>query len=120
AVSGLCTSAQAVAGFGSTVVVMVAALLVVGEALARTGVANLVGDQVGRLGRGDEARTRIVVVLAAGVLGSFMSSTAVVALFLPVVLRIAQENRIAPGRLLLPMAYGALVSGMMTLIGTAP
>jgi di/tricarboxylate transporter len=120
ATTGLCTPAQAVAGFGSTVVVMVAALLVVGEALARTGVANLVGDQVGRLGRGEEGRTRIVVVLAAGLLGSFMSSTAVVALFLPVVLRIAQENRIAPARLLLPLAYGALVSGMMTLIGTTP
>jgi di/tricarboxylate transporter len=118
--TGLCTSQEAVAGFGSTVVVMVGSLLVVGEALARTGVANVVGGWIVRLGRGEEARTRLVVVVAAGTLGSVMSSTAVVALFLPVVLRIAQEHRIAPGRLLLPLAYGALISGMMTLIGTAP
>ncbi len=120
AFTGLCTTAQLGDGFGSTVVIMVGSLFVVGEALSRTGVAAWIGDQIARLGRGHEGRTRVVVVAAVGVLGSVMSSTAVVALFLPVVLRIAEDQRWAPGRLLLPLAYGALVSGMLTLVGTAP
>lgn len=118
--SGVASPAEGVAGFGSTVVVMIASLLVVGEALARTGVANVVGSWIARFGKGGEGRTRAAVIVAAGVLGSVMSSTAVVALFLPVVMRIAQDNRLHPGRILMPLAYAALVSGMMTLIGTAP
>ena len=118
--TGVTTPAEAVAGFGSTVVVMIASLLVVGEALARTGVADVVGGWISRFGKGGEGRTRTAVVVASGVLGSVMSSTAVVALFLPVVMRVAQEHRLHPGRILMPLAYGALVSGMMTLIGTAP
>ncbi|MEZ6015427.1 MAG: SLC13 family permease [Planctomycetota bacterium] len=118
--TGICTPARAVAGFGSTVVVMIASLLVVGDALARTGVANVVGGWIARIGRGNEGRTRTTIILASGLLGSVMNSTAVVALFLPVVIRVGQEQRIPPGRLLLPLAYGVLISGMMTLIGTAP
>jgi len=120
AVTGLCTPAQAVAGFGNTVVVMIASLLVVGEALARTGVADVVGGWITRLGKGREGRTRAAVIVTSAVLGSVMNSTAVVALFLPVVLRVSQEHRIPASRLLLPLAYGSLISGMMTLIGTAP
>jgi len=118
--SGLCTPAQAVSGFGSTVVVMIASLLVVGEALARTGVADVMGGWISRLGRRGEVQLTAAVILTSGVLGSVMNSTAVVALFLPVVLRVAQEQRLSPSRLLIPLAYGSLISGMMTLIGTAP
>lgn len=120
AATGLCSATEAVGGFGSTVVVMIGCLLVVGEGLARTGVATIAGDLILRASGGKEGRTRAMLVLAAALLGSVMSSTAVVALFLPVALRIAEERRLSPTRLLLPMAYGALVSGMLTLIGTAP
>jgi len=119
-ISGLCTPGQAVSGFGSTLVVMIASLLVVGDALARTGVADAVGGWISRLGKGREGRTRAAVILSSGLLGSVMNSTAVVALFMPVVLRVGHEHRFAPGRLLMPLAYGSLISGMMTLIGTAP
>jgi di/tricarboxylate transporter len=120
AATGICSAREAVAGFGSTVVVMIGCLLVVGEGLARTGVAAIAGDAIQRAAGGSEGRTRAMLMLAAALLGSVMSSTAVVALFLPVALRIAEERQLSPARLLLPMAYGALVSGMLTLIGTTP
>jgi len=120
ALTGLRTPAEAVAGFGSTVVVMIGSLLVVGEALSRTGVANLVGDIVLRFGGGSEGRIRLLILGGVALLGSIMSSTAVVALFLPVVLRVAAREGIAANRLLLPLAYAALISGMLTLVGTAP
>jgi di/tricarboxylate transporter len=120
AASGLCTAAEAVSGFGSTTVVLVGSLLVVGEALARTGVAEVAGDTILRLAHGREARARLLLVLGAAAIGSFMSSTAVVALFLPVALRVADEHRRPPGALLLPLAYAALASGAMTLVATTP
>jgi di/tricarboxylate transporter len=118
--SGVRTPAEALSGFGNTVVLLVAALLVVGESISRTGVAAAVGLWIARRSRGSETRTRLLLVLAPAVLGSVMSSTAVVAIFIPVVMTVAREHRIAPSRLLLPLSYGALISGMMTLIGTAP
>jgi di/tricarboxylate transporter len=53
-------------------------------------------------------------------LGSTMSSTAVTAIFIPVVMRISQRLRVAPSRLMMPLSFAALISGMMTLIATAP
>jgi di/tricarboxylate transporter len=120
AATGLCTAGEAVAGFGSTTVVLVGSLLVVGEALARTGVAEVAGDTILHFASGKEARARLLLVVAAAAIGSFMSSTAVVALFLPVALRVADEQRRSPGSLLLPLAYAALASGTMTLVATTP
>ena len=57
---------------------------------------------------------------AAAALGCVMSSTAVVAIFIPIVARVAQRSGVGASRLLLPMSYGALISGMLTLIATAP
>ncbi|TCO67739.1 SLC13 family permease, partial [Rhodovulum euryhalinum] len=110
--------AEAVAGFGATIIIMVAGLFVVGEMLERTGVARTVGDQILKYGRGQEVRLMVPLCVGAAVLGSVMSSTAVVAIFIPIVLRIARDSGINPARLLLPMAFGALISGMLTLIGT--
>jgi di/tricarboxylate transporter len=59
-------------------------------------------------------------MLAVGILGSIMSSTGVIAIFIPVALRIAQSTGMAPSRLMMPMSVAALISGMMTLVGTAP
>ena len=61
-----------------------------------------------------------LIMLRAGLLGSIMSSTAVVAIFIPIVLRIAAETKLNSSRLLMPMSYAALISGMLTLIATTP
>lgn len=114
------SAAEALSGFGSSVVIMVAALLVVGEMLARTGVAGAVGNIILERGGGNETRLLVLLMVAAAVLGSAMSSTAIVAIFIPVILRISEDTGIARSRLLLPMSYAALISGMLTLIATPP
>lgn len=118
--SGVLSVGESLAGFGSSVVIMVAGLLVVGEMLARTGVARAVGDWILQKGGTSELRLLVLIMAGAAVLGSVMSSTAVVAIFIPIVLRIASETRIAASRMLLPMSYAALISGMLTLIATTP
>ena len=118
--SGVLTIGDALAGFGSSVVILVAGLLIIGEMLARTGVARAVGDWILRKGGTSETRLLILIMFGAGLLGSIMSSTAVVAIFIPIVLRIAEETKLNSSRLLMPMSYAALISGMMTLIATTP
>lgn len=118
--SGVLTVGEAVSGFGSPVVILVAGLLIVGEMLNRTGVARAVGDIILKHGGKSETRLLIYIMLAAALLGSVMSSTAIVAIFIPIVLRIARETNLSASRLLLPMSYSALISGMLTLIATTP
>ncbi|WP_068309393.1 SLC13 family permease [Aliiruegeria sabulilitoris] len=118
ALTGILTPAEAVSGFGATIIIMVAGLFVVGEMLDRTGVARTVGDLILKQGKGDEVRLMIPLCVGAALLGSVMSSTAVVAIFIPIVMRIARDTGINAARLLMPMSYGALLSGMLTLIGT--
>jgi di/tricarboxylate transporter len=118
--TGLVTVNEALAGFANPNVVLIAAMFVIGEALARTGVAQGIGDWLVR--RGGSGPTRLIALLMAAValLGSVMSSTGVVAIFVPVVLRIASRTGVAAGQLMMPMGFAALISGMLTLVATAP
>jgi len=118
--SGVRTVGEALVGFGSSVVMLVAGLLVVGEMLDRTGVAAAIGTWILKKGGSSETRLLLVIMFAAGLLGAVMSSTAVVAIFIPIVLRISAETKLDSSRLLMPMSYAALISGMLTLIATTP
>jgi di/tricarboxylate transporter len=118
--SGVLTPREALAGFGDPVVLLVAALLVVGEMLTRTGVSYAMGQWLMRVGGTSETRLLVLLMLSAALLGSVMSSTAVVAVFIPVVLTICQKADLEASRLLMPLAFAGLVSGMLTLIATTP
>src|SRR5262245_57172097 len=118
--TGVITMGEALAGFSDSAIVLLGALFVIGEGLVRTGVAQGLGDWLNA--KAGQSETRLIVLLMAAVagLGSFMSSTGVVAIFIPVALRIAQSTGTAASRLMMPLSVAALISGMMTLIGTAP
>lgn len=118
--TGVITINEALAGFADANIVLIAALFVIGEGLVRTGVARRMGDWLNAKAGDSETRMLVLLMLAAGGLGAFMSSTAVVAIFIPVVLRICQNTGTAPGRLMMPLSVAALMSGMMTLVATAP
>ena len=118
--TGIMTIGEAIAGFSNSNIVLIGAMFVVGEALARTGVAKGVGDWLADRGGSRAWLLTLLIMLAVGLLGSLMSSTGVVAIFIPVVLRIADRTGLDPAKLLMPMAYAALVSGMLTLVATSP
>lgn len=118
--SGIVTIPEALAGFSDPNVILIAALFVVGEGLVATGVANQIGDFLLNRSGGSETRLILWLMLSAAILGSVMSSTGVVAIFIPVVLMVAARRKLSPGRLMMPLAYAGLISGMLTLVGTAP
>ena len=118
--TGIIDIGEAIAGFSNSNIVLIGAMFVVGEALARTGVAKRVGDWLADKGGRHGWLLTLLIMLAVGLLGAFMSSTGVVAIFIPVVLRIAARTGIDPAKFLMPMAYAALVSGTITLVATSP
>jgi di/tricarboxylate transporter len=118
--TGIITMNEALAGFSDANVVLIAALFVIGEGLVRTGVARRLGDWLGRTAGTSDTRMLVLLMLSVGGLGALMSSTAVVAIFIPVVLRICQNNGTAPSQLMMPLSVAALTSGMLTLVATAP
>jgi di/tricarboxylate transporter len=118
--TGVLTINEALAGFADPNIILIAALFVIGEGLVRTGVARRMGDWLNAKAGDSETRMLVLLMLASGGLGAFMSSTAVVAIFIPVVLRICQNTGTAPSQLMMPLSIAALMSGMMTLVATAP
>ncbi|WP_226937708.1 SLC13 family permease [Pseudogemmobacter faecipullorum] len=118
--TGVISMSEALMGLSDPNIVLIAALFVIGEALVRTGVAQRLGDWLtARAGTSEAKLIVLLMVIVAGI-GSFMSSTGVVAIFIPIVLRISRNARIPAGRLLMPLSMAALISGMLTLVATAP
>ena len=118
--SGSVTAEEALSGFSNPVVVTLAALFVVGGALFRTGVAARFGGWLATHGGSGEGRLLVMVMASAALLSAFMSSTGTVAILIPAVVGVARKAGMAPTRLLMPLAYGCLIGGMLTLVGTAP
>jgi di/tricarboxylate transporter len=118
--TGILTVPETLAGFADPNVILVGVMFVVGEGLSRTGISYRLGDWIAR--RAGVSTTRLLVLLMLGVatLGAFMSSTGVVAIFIPVVLSVAARLRISPRLLMMPLSFAALISGMLTLVATAP
>lgn len=119
-VTGLVTPPEAVAGFSNAAVIAVWAMFILSDGLTRTGIANVIGHNVMRLAGRNETRMIVVIMLTAGSLSAFMNNIGVAALMLPVVIDIARRTRIPASRLLMPLAYGSLLGGLTTMIGTPP
>ena len=120
ALTGLVTPTQALAGFSNPAVITIWAVFILSGGLTRTGVANVIGRFVLRMAGDSQTFMVIVIMTTAGVMSAFMNNVAVAALMLPVVMDIARHTGSAPSRLLMPLAYGSLLGGLTTQIGTPP
>ncbi len=118
--TGLLSIDEALGGFSDGNIVLIAALFIIGDGLVRTGVARQVGDWLAKKAGSSENRLVALLMTAVGGLGSTMSSTAVTAIFIPIVLRISQKTSIAANQLMMPLSYAGLISGMLSLVATAP
>jgi di/tricarboxylate transporter len=118
--TGIITMGEAIAGFSDPTIILLGALFVVGESLVRTGVAQRLGDWLIQTAGQSQVRLTALLMTVVTTLGAFMSSTGVVAIFIPVALRISQSTGTAASQLMMPISFAALISGMMTLVATAP
>lgn len=118
-VTGLVTPVEGISGFANPAVVTIWAVFILSAGLANTGVAAKLGEQVFRLAGKGERQLLAVLMTSTAALSAFMNNVGVAAMFLPVTVDIAHRTRRPPSRLLLPMAYGSLLGGMLVLIGTS-
>jgi di/tricarboxylate transporter len=117
--TGLVEPAELLSGFGHPAVITVAAVLVVSEALRSSGLVYVIVQRIGPLTKtatGHIAVLTGVVALAS----SFMNNVGALAIMLPVALATATERGRPPAMLLMPLAFGSMLGGMITLIGTPP
>jgi di/tricarboxylate transporter len=113
------TAAEAFAGFGNDIVITIAGLFILTGGLARTGVVDLIGRRLQRTAGDSEFRMVAFIMFAAAFCAAVMKNTTTTAMFLPVVLGIASRRNISPSKLLMPLAFGAILGGTCTLIGTS-
>src|SRR5215213_1401637 len=118
-VTNTLSAAEAFAGFGNDIVVTIAGLFILTGGLAKTGVIDEVGRRLHRTAGHSEFAITAVIMFAAAFCAAIMKNTTTTAMFLPVVLGIASRRNISPSRLLMPLAFGAILGGTCTLIGTS-
>ena len=113
------TVSEGVAGFGNDVIITIGGLFILVGGLVKTGVVDLIGRRMHRFSGGNEFILTAIIMIAAALSASVLKNTTTTAMFLPVVIGLAAKARIAPSKLLMPLAFGAILGGSCTLIGTS-
>lgn len=111
---------EAFDGFSSPAVITMMSIFVISAALDRTGVADAVGARIHLWVGSREIPMIGALMTTAGVLSAFMNNIAATAVLMPAVAAIARKGGLAPSRLFMPLAFGAILGGTTTLVGTPP
>lgn len=110
---------EAVEGFGNKAILTIAGLFVVGEGLTRTGAVEFLARVLMRLTGGSTRKTIFLTCLVAAAISSLLNDTAVVLVFIPLILETSRASGTPASHLLMPLSFAALLGGMNTLIGTS-
>ena len=116
---GLVPTDQAFSGFGHPAVITVACVLVLSQALQATGAVDVLAMKVLPKQAGPTVTISALTALAA-ILSAFMNNVGALALLMPIAIQVAARIQLAPGQVLMPLAFGSILGGMTTLIGTPP
>lgn len=119
ALTGTLTPEEAFRGLASDPVILIASMYVFGQAFTKTGVAEALGARVLRPKDGSERGLVTRITLVSGLLSSVLSNTGVVATLIPVCHGLSRAYRVSVSRLLMPMAFGSLLGGLVTVLATS-
>lgn len=113
------TANEALAGFGDNVIITIAGLFVLTGGLIKTGLVDLIGRRLYKIAGNNEFFLTALIMFVAAASASVLKNTTTTAMFLPVVIGLAERAKIPPSKLLMPLAFGAILGGSCTLIGTS-
>ena len=116
-IAGLVPAESAFAGFGHPAVVTVACVLVLSQGLYTSGAVDVLTRSVMPTKAGPTLTIGVLTGLAA-LLSSFMNNVGALALLMPVAMQVAARQSLPPGKVLMPLAFGSILGGMTTLVGT--
>jgi len=111
---------EAFAGFSSPAVITMLSVFFLSAALQYTGVAAAMGARIHRVVGSNETLLIVAIMAVGGLLSAFMNNIAAAAVLLPAVASLARQAKIAPSRLMMPLAFGCILGGTTTLVGTPP
>ncbi len=113
------TPAEAISGFSNPAVITIGLLFVLSNALQKTQILEYLIVRINKL----VTRSRIlglgIYLFTIGIASALMNNTAIVAIFMPVTIRLAHQYRLSPSKLLIPLSYAAIMGGSLTLVGTS-
>jgi di/tricarboxylate transporter len=107
------------AGFGDNVIIIIGGLFVLTGGLIKTGLVDLIGRRLYRIAGNNEFVLTALIMFVAAASASVLKNTTTTAMFLPVVMGLSERAKIPPSKLLMPLAFGAILGGSCTLIGTS-
>jgi di/tricarboxylate transporter len=113
------TPTEAFAGFSSELLVMLGAIFVLGGALQHNGVPLLIAGGLHRLAGKSARGLTVSLMLVAASASAFMNNTTVAAIFVPPASGLARRSGVSASKLLMPLAFAAILGGTCTLIGTS-
>ena len=118
-ITGILTPQQALSGFANQATATIAAMFVVSAGLVRTGLIQWLARHLDRLIGRTETWLILVICVVVAVLSAFLVNTAVVIVFIPVVMVLAQTRHIPSSRVLIPLSYAGQFGGVCTIVGTS-
>ncbi|NIQ98095.1 MAG: TRAP transporter large permease subunit [Desulfuromonadales bacterium] len=118
--TGLVTPQEAFSGFSNPAVITVAAMFIISAGISNTGAVNQVGEKILDFTGQNEIRLIISLMLTVAFFSAFINNIGATAVLMPVVIGIARRLHMPPSKLLMPLAFGSLLGGVCTLIGTPP
>lgn len=116
---GILTPEEAFEGFSNDIIIILGAIFVISGALQETGVLDVLGNKLLKLGASSETRISLLVMGAASAVSGFMNNTTVTAMLQPPVIGIARRAGLSSSKLLMPLAFASILGGTCTLIGTS-
>lgn len=116
--SGLLNAQEVFSGFSRSAVITILAIFMLAEGLRRTGVTEMLGEALLKLGGKSESSLVLTVTLAGAALSLFMNNIAAASVLMPAILGIGRKSGVSPSRLLMPLAFGTILGGMATLLTT--
>ena len=116
---GYLTPSEALSGFSNPAVITIAFLFIISRALQKTRILEYLIVRVRRLADKSILVGRAVYLFTIGVASAVVNNTAIVAIFMPVSIRLAQKYKMSPSKMLIPLSYSAILGGTLTLVGTS-
>ncbi len=117
--TGLLTPTEALVGFSNEATITIGAMFVLSEGMRQTGAIDAIGNFFSQLGQRNYWLAITSMMVVVGVISAFINNTAVVAIFIPIVLTVASALEISPSKLLMPLSFASMFGGVCTLVGTS-
>jgi len=117
--AGLVTPLEGISGFSNEATITILALFIIGAGLDNSGAINYLGKKLQRFFLNDEWVVISMVMLLVGFLSAFMNNTAIVVVFMPILMRISRVTDLSSNRLLMALSFASMMGGASTVIGTS-